>query len=497
MTDLMSRCSNAVLRQVFCASLLLLAAGCSSPLGDSFRVARNEASLKSSTLTDRTENQDPPPATPEARPPVPAPLPAPISPPPAVPPPPPPPPPAPKPPQAQIPADSQFNSAKWKSGVNKTTEVTPSNFATILAQADPGDTIVLRPGSYEPLTVSVSGSATAPIFIKAKVPAVTSVNAVEGSVVLAEPQERSSFLGTMRVTGSNLSIEGLYFGPLAGGHGIDIDDADSLLFRFNHFEELDHIGIYAYSTQRGAHKNIGVIDNYFRNMTPAPPGNSVKMDYGVGVYATDDFEAIGNFFDGIFNHSISLKSKNFRSKILRNYFKGCGQKCLHVGQETDGESGQTDVTGSDALIQGNRFVSAYRQFDASHGTTAVHLQNLGNIKFLDNTFLNAWGNTVTSHFVVNGGHLLENVSPGGLGQRGPVYNEGLEVRNNRFNGGAITFSGRGRGALDVVNVRDNTGTATCAIKPLNDNRVPASYLDPDLNREAPTVVQSTNSFDCR
>lgn len=398
-----------------------------------------------------------------------------------------------------LPEDSFFASATWQAGIGLTRPATPATLSATIGAANPGDTVILAPGNYATITISKSGTAAAPIFIKAENPAVVT-NATNGTAVFASAAERSNFIGRMTITGSNLVIDGMYFDPAVGNRGIDFTNAATanVLVRRSHFEEEDFYGVYVWHSGSVRTRHLGFVANFFRNMVVIS-GNTAKMDYGIAAHDTEDLEAINNVFDGVFNHSMSLKENNVNTKIINNYFKGCGQKCLDIGQSQDGEGNVIDLTGIDALIQGNKFESAYSTLGTSYGRVAAHLRNIRNIQFISNTFVNnKFSSPVQVNFVRQGGALLDNVHSLGLGQHGPVYDDGMVIRGNNFNGGTISLTGRGRGALDVIQLTGNTnlGTTLCTVGVLQDDGVSASYLSSDLDRGKPTIQQSGNSFTC-
>lgn len=368
-----------------------------------------------------------------------------------------------------------FDRAIWNCrGAGKTTRVSDTDsFHRALAIAQPGETILLRPGPYGNLVVNKGGAENNPIHIAAENPAVD-------ASATPLPGATKSSVASVNVSANYISICGLYFNDQAHQSALHEVRTDAIVYRQNHFrtgiiqdEEVDD----ALSFEKGGNA-IGVINNYFE-------GNDSRfaLDYGLRLHATTNVLVRGNKFTGVFNHQLATKENVSNILVDRNIFTGCGQVCVHIGQTADFD--RKDYTGGAIYFIKNKLIEGYTAHPQSRYRKGIVVRNHTKTVIKDNIFQGAWTDTIYTDFMSGGG--LKRFERRVLG----IYGErstSLLIEKNQFNVAAeLRFTGRGTGSNDRITVKDNTGNFNCSVATLK--RPGVKPLDePSINMGAPTLV---------
>ncbi len=364
-------------------------------------------------------------------------------------------------------------------GTGKVTEVgSAGEFTGALGRAVPGETIVLKPGNYGNLTVNKGGSAATPVFISAQNPAVD-----ERAQPLAAAGERSN-VSAMVMSASNVTVCGIFFDDKVVKSIRHGTPAQNITYLQNYFSTgvRNEMGVeQSIDTYKGG-TNLTVQSNYFNATRSA----GFAQDYGIALYNYNGVYIRGNIFDGVFNHQISTKWGNSNVLIDGNVFKGCGQACMHIGQEPD--NGGVDWTGGPVTISNNTFIEAYQTHPQSKYRKGILLRNQTSIIVRNNTFQGRWTDTILSDFMNRGG--LARLQDRVLGVWGTKASYAL-IEGNVFNGARIRLTGRGigpkNGGTDRIEVRGNTGAFTCTKGPwqaAEGKKFDMSTIDPS----PPTVT---------
>jgi hypothetical protein len=254
----------------------------------------------------------------------------------------------------------------------------PRALDELLPTIEPGDRVILLPGTYPSTRITLKGSAERPIWLEAEHPAV-------GPGLTTETIGRALFQNSgLDVTESAyLHIEGLAFEVEENrfSNGITVTKSHHLALRRNYFFQQTNTGLLLASRVG----QVLVEDNVFRNMLVGREAGGIggiRTDYGLRVHRTRDLVVRGNLFDGYFNHSLSLKEKIRDVRIEDNLFRICGYVCIEGGQEPDSAHGgtRTDRTIADVTIANNRFDGL------DDGTVGVFARNAERIFVTANRF---------------------------------------------------------------------------------------------------------------
>ncbi|MFO1242172.1 MAG: right-handed parallel beta-helix repeat-containing protein [Rickettsiales bacterium] len=348
-------------------------------------------------------------------------------------------------------------------------------FQTALNRVQPGETIILAPGSYGNLTINHCGTGGQPVFIAAENPAVT-------RLAMPEAGERSG-VGELAMNASNVTVCGLFFE--SGGFDSTRHKTvrtDNITYVQNYF----NTGIKSFSDgvensiaiDKGG-INLTVQSNYF-NATRSP---SFALDYGMLLYDLNGVTIRSNVFDGVFNRPISAKENVSNALIEGNVFRGCGQACMQLGQQPDYD--EKDLTGDTVTVSDNNFIDAYTQHPQSRYRLGIVLRNQQRIVVVNNNFNGMWTDVILTDFINRGG--LARLQDRPLGSWGLKPLTAL-IENNRFSDGSrLHFTGRGNGQWDKITVRGNTGSFTCRIEPWKEVEG-KKYVLSTLNKNPPAVM---------
>ena len=360
----------------------------------------------------------------------------------------------------------------------RTTVDSVAAFQQALSIANPDDTIILAPGSYGGLDISKGGSATAPIYIAAAYPAVSS-----GAVPQSSPK---SSITSIAVNAGNLVVCGLHFNAGAftsARHGKDRTDNVSYVQNYFATGVINAMGIeYGIIVDNPA-ESLLVQANYFE----ARHNAGYAQDYGIALFGVRSAYIRGNVFDGVFNHAVSTKHNVARLDVTGNVFRGCGQACMHVGQTQDYDG--SDQTGGIVTIQHNSFIGQIQDHPQGRSPKALVLRNTGQIVVDDNSFQGQWADTIVADFMNSGG--IERVQGRGLGIWG-TRQLAILIQNNTFMGGSLRFTGRGTGYADRIDVVNNGGTYSCAVQPFQEAEG-RTYDWSTIDRNPPTVIGCTTA----
>ncbi len=410
-----------------------------------------------------------------------------------------------------FPIEGLFAGTVWKQGAGPTIYVSPSgggngnsissptSVSAALQRVAPGNTIQFAPGIYPGFAIPKSGTASAPIFFKAQNPAVTVNNVRTGAVSLV-PDSQASFIGSIS-TGKSpqhyIVVDG-FRTKHSGGGLININKGSShILTRRFHLNEPC---LGTANNIKGA-QYIGFIGGYLTSMASSDscPASSKRkggnrLGYGIVNFGSEEVEIRGNVFKGATNHFDSTKEDIFGGVYyISNYFEGCGNVCLHVGQNTDySDYGDGDATSKNAVIKNNVFV--HKRYPTKDLSTGISLQNFEHITVENNTF-SGFSTPIRVDYLSGNERYIKKASPWRLQHKG-VTPKDILIKENSINGGTILLQSRGT-TDDIYTLQNNTGSASCRRTKIWN---PAKYFPdpfPGINYNIlPKVSQSGNSFTC-
>ncbi|GIW68289.1 MAG: hypothetical protein KatS3mg099_237 [Candidatus Parcubacteria bacterium] len=290
-----------------------------------------------------------------------------------------------------IPTESAFAGQQWQArmgpgrvfyasptgGGNGQRPENPGRAQTLMDFLEPGDTLVLLPGTYGSLTLTRSGTEEKPIYIVAQNPAVISLNN-DGTGVTIPTSKQSIVARGVRILGNYVVLDGIATPRDQAPDGLVFVDSGyhHILVR-NVFFNNSCVGL-AVSLKPPTH-HIGFFHNYWEATDATPPGGCDssggkynRNGYGLAAFDTDFLEVRGNVFNGLFNHQISLKNRNEGVVIADNIFRGCGHTCLDLGQALDGQQPYLkDATAPSAFITNNRFILDYSERPGHNGNAVL------------------------------------------------------------------------------------------------------------------------------
>ena len=224
------------------------------------------------------------------------------------------------------------------SDANPGTEAQP--FRTIqqaLNLAQPGQTVIVMPGTYQPATFVRSGSTNAAITLIA--PSGATLVGADG-------------------TGTGLTVPGLHDIVIDGFDisnfetGISLDTVYNLVLRNNTLQSNTGVGIQGW-------KVTDSLFEYNKFLDPGPPYPDLAdavQDYGLNFYYSAHVTVTNNYFFGKHNQALSFKRQNETAYVAYNTFAGCMYTCLFLGQNDDDANG--DMTSLDLLAEHNTISDA-------------------------------------------------------------------------------------------------------------------------------------------
>lgn len=411
---------------------------------------------------------------------------------------------------SSFPTEGLFAAPAWKEGKGPVIYVSPSGGGSgnsisspttvkaALARMAPGTIVQFAPGIYSGFAIPKSGTAAAPIFFKAQNPAVTSTNTKTGEVSVV-PDSQASFLGGINTNSQHYIVVDGFRTKNGGGGMININTGSShILTRRFHINEPC---LGTANNIKGA-QYVGFIGGYLTSMGSSdscPPSSKRKggnrLGYGIVNFGSEEVEIRGNVFKGATNHFDSTKEDILGGVYyISNYFEGCGNLCLHVGQNTDySDYGDGDATSKNAIIKDNVFV--HKRYPANDLSTGINLQNFESITLENNKFT-GFSTPIRVDYLSGNERYIKKATPWRLQHKG-VTPKDILIKQNDINGGTILLNSRGT-PDDIYTLRNNTGSAACRISTIWS---PAKYFPdpfPGINYTIkPRVIQSQNSFTCR
>lgn len=234
-------------------------------------------------------------------------------------------------------AGNTYYVATTGSDANSGTEAQP--FLTIqqaLNLAQPGQTVAVMSGSYQPATFVRSGSTNAAITLLAP----------SGATLVGDG------------TGVALTVSGLHDIVIDGFDisnfeiGIALGTVNNLVLRNNTLKSNTGVGIQGW-------KVTDSLFEYNEFLDPGPPYPDLMnaiQDYGLNFYYSARVTITNNYFFGKHNQALSLKRQNGTAYIADNTFAGCMYTCIYLGQNDDDSGG--DMTSLDSLVEHNTIQDA-------------------------------------------------------------------------------------------------------------------------------------------
>lgn len=262
-----------------------------------------------------------------------------------------------------------------------------------IARALPGDTIIVKPGTYggaewDPNRSDgqggTSGTATARIILKAENPAME---------VAAGQRAILSGNGS----GYGLLIKGISYVTIDGfeitnfGGGVAVVGNNNLIFRRNILRSNTGEGIECVPCSDSLFEYNSFLD-------PGPPypdlGNAVQ-DYGLNFYeGSANNSVVYNYFFGKHNQALSWKRKAGPGYAAYNTFEGFMYTAVYLGQNDD-EAGQ-DMTSFDITIECNVFRDAVDSTSGAYyrSRSPIAVRNVQNAVIRANFIENMFGSAI-------------------------------------------------------------------------------------------------------
>ena len=252
-------------------------------------------------------------------------------------------PPPPPPPPATYCDSAEVTGAWTGTGVTRTVTAGASIQAAVNA-ASPGDTVLLSDGNYGSQRVSI----TKRIRLKAA--------SKHGAVLQGQSTEPSSATAGGSGTGVRLAgvgaagamVDGLYL--RWHGTGIDVDATGPVTIQNNKIQSALRRGIQVWDARDPMIRCNLIYDPYLPNDPKAQTPTSTvgptdaQTGYGLNFYGSMRPKAIHNYFNGVFNQTLSFKEGNLDPVASDNTFEGSKLTALFFGQNGPG-NGPYSYTG--------------------------------------------------------------------------------------------------------------------------------------------------------
>lgn len=260
-----------------------------------------------------------------------------------------------------------------------TATVTPSNFNSAVAALSGGRTLVLSPGNYPSLSLNGKnfGGAT---------------------IQCAEPGA-CRFPNGKLYNVSNLTVDGIF---IAGGNiALDLKGTSNMTVRCSTFHEMEGTGVLVVRNTGSLKLQNNTVINHklgCSSLNKSECGHKSDgsvlplTDYGFRLHIVQDAQIIGNRFDGMFNHAISLKERIPTAVINKNTFNNCGRTCLELGQEPS-TTAAGDISCGQAVVTENVFNNVRRPEEL----TVLLVKNIHRVTYSNNIFNNVTARRLSLH----------------------------------------------------------------------------------------------------
>jgi hypothetical protein len=255
-------------------------------------------------------------------------------------------------------------AAAWN-GAGRTLAATPSTLSSAVASAAPGDTVELADGVYNGASVTLSKA----IRLRAK--------HQFGAVLVGGATPRfandtgvgSHASTAVAVRASGAMVEGLeirYYGV-----GIDLSRVANVIVQGNRVVSMYSAGIQIWDAISTRVRCNEVLDPYLAqdptgSVTSGPDIAEAQSDYGVSVYGTRDTRVEHNYFNGVFNQTLSFKEGNWDPYVGYNTFDGAALNALIFGQNRP-DNGPYSFTSLPRDIDRGTLVAEYNVFREAYG----------------------------------------------------------------------------------------------------------------------------------
>jgi hypothetical protein len=255
-------------------------------------------------------------------------------------------------------------TAAW-TGTGRTITATPTTLNAAVASAAAGDTVELADGIYDRASVTLNR----PIRLRAQ--------HQFGAVLIGGPTPRfandtglGDHVGTaVEVHASGAMVEGLelrYYGV-----GIDLDGVANATIQGNRILSAYDAGIQVWDTAAATIRCNQVLDPYLAqdptaSVTAGPSISEAQDDYGVVVYGSLQPHVDHNYFQGVFNQTLSFKEGNRDPYAGYNTFEGSALTALFFGQNLP-HNGPYSFTGLPVDEDRGNLVAEYNVFREVYG----------------------------------------------------------------------------------------------------------------------------------
>lgn len=312
-------------------------------------------------------------------------------------------------------------------------DVTPSNLGSSLSGAQPGDILLLGPGSYPSFTVTKNGTSTKPLVIRGTAAAAVTIN---GNVVAENLEwvylENVNVNGVVKMSGSsNMVVRGCTVHSTGNGIDLEVGDDPKKPPSNNYIADNDVIGPCAFENDQlsatGCDAGEGILIT--------GPGNVVAFNHVKGfrdnlthmeydeAYNQQCNDFLNNDLEQATDDAIEADSAMGNVRVLRNRITNC----------FDGISSQPGLGGPTYFIRNAMYNVLYTPFK-------LHNETVGDVLF---------HNTV-----------VKNGDAFGCYAGAPVRRATL--RNNLFIGGegGGTYGCCGNGSGRMLQIADADGTCS-------------------------------------
>jgi hypothetical protein len=250
-------------------------------------------------------------------------------------------------------------------GTGRTIDATPSTLSSSVASAAPGDTVQLADGIYNGASVTLSKAIRlraqhqfGAVLVGGATPRYANDTGVGSHVSTA-----------VAVRASGAMVEGLeirYYDV-----GIDLSRVANVIVQGNRVASMYSAGIQIWDAISTRVRCNEVLDPYLAqdptaSVTSGPDIAEAQSDYGISVYGTRDTRVEHNYFNGVFNQSLSFKEGNWDPYAGYNTFEGSALNGLLFGQNRP-DNGPYSFTGLPRDVDRGNLVAEYNVFREAYG----------------------------------------------------------------------------------------------------------------------------------